>query len=266
MTDNSASADAANLKYDYEVKFLLDPKLVLGPDNKLDSNVATAFGAAGARTMTMNVEFFDTDNKQLYNAGWSPRIRRRDDKDDFQLTFKKRYPIQSGDIDAALTQANRDGFDASAKKWEAQVEWGYNGQTLSISCDKKASDKDYKKLELPDVKNARKMLNKEAPEKFKEFGAVAGWNSDPFEEARAYGPVLAERWEIEWGEYELDIEVWPIRDKAGTGIEYIVEASYKAPNTILASSLRRILEQLLKSNNWLVPKDSLKTQFVMERY
>jgi hypothetical protein len=38
-----------------------------------------------------------------------------------------------GDIDAALTAANSNGFNAHTKKYEAQVEWGYQTQTLSIS-------------------------------------------------------------------------------------------------------------------------------------
>lgn len=45
----------------------------------------------------------------------------------------------NGDINAALSLANQEGFDASDDNYEAEIDWGYGKQTLSFSNTKKIS-------------------------------------------------------------------------------------------------------------------------------
>ena len=47
---------------------------------------------------------------------------------------------------------------------------------------------------------------------------------------------------------------------------YIVEASVKADTKDEARDRRRALEELLSGRGWLCPRDSLKTQLIMDNY
>ena len=128
----SASA-APNMTPDYEVKLLMNPSVVLNSgDHKLTPTVLSTFAMPTSVTK-MNVQFLDTSSKEIYGAGWSPLIRKTEGESDFELTYKKRYPITGDDIDGALTTANVGGFDSGDTSYDAQVEWGYSQKTLSIS-------------------------------------------------------------------------------------------------------------------------------------
>lgn len=253
-----------NMTPDYEVKVLLDPTVVLGSDQKLTSAVLSTFSMPTTVTK-MNVQFLDTDGKGMYNAGWSPRIRKIEDKDKFELTYKKRYPITNGNIDAALTEANIGGFDASDDNYDAQVEWGYQKQTLSISLKKSSSSTGYNGMDLPDLNDSRDMLIDDAPGKFDDW-LSNGWGTDNLAISRIFGPVLAKRSIGTWSGLELFVEVWPIRNSAGTGIEYIVEASFKTANRADASLQHDNLIAFVQERGWFLEQDSLKTQLIMERY
>jgi hypothetical protein len=255
---------ASNMVPDYEVKLLLNPTAVLGTDNKLTPTVRSTFSMPTSVTK-MNVQFLDTNAKAIYSAGWSPRIRKTEDDTDFELTYKKRYAITGGDIDAALTTANTEGFDSSDTNYEAQVEWGYQKQTLSISRKKEASDSGYGAMDLPGTSNSRDMLIEEAPGKFDDW-LYNGWGTSMLASSRIFGPVLAKRSVGTWSGMQLYIEVWPIKNAAGTGTEYIVEASFKTTSRTTASSKHDELVTFLQGKGWFLAQDSLKTQLIMDRY
>ncbi|KAK3347082.1 hypothetical protein B0T25DRAFT_521350 [Lasiosphaeria hispida] len=259
---------APNLKEDYEVKLILNPDLVLNPTNHVPTPALLSAFSLSPTPTKMTIQFLDDDKKTIYHAGWSPRIRRTEDKPVFELTYKKRYPITAGNIDAALAAANADGFDASDTKNEAQVEWGYNNMTLSISREKKVPGGKVGSTALPDAETARKMLMDEAPGKFKDFGGKKNWGVKALEEARAYGPVLAERFVGTWGEagVKVYVEIWPVMIKEEGRFEYIVEVSFKAGNRAEASLPRERLITMLEGEGWLCPRDSLKTQLIMDNY
>jgi hypothetical protein len=65
---------------------------------------------------------------------------------------------------------------------------------------------------------------------------------------------------------QLYIEVWPIRNAAGTGTEYVVEASFKTTNQTTASTKHDELITYLQGKGWFLAQDSLKTQLIMDRY
>jgi hypothetical protein len=259
-----AKAGVSQLKPDYEVKMLLAPTAVLGPDRKLTTAVRTAFGIP-SKVLKMSVQFLDTDGRDIYDAGWSPRIRKTEGESGFELTYKKRYSIDAGEIDEALARAAADGFDANGGGYEAQIEWGYEKQTLSISRAKSASSSGYAGMDLPDVDASRSMLIDEAPRKFDDWRADR-WGTGALGAARIYGPVLAKRHEGRWSDMKLYIEVWPIRDATGTGTTDIVEASFKTTSRKTASSKHDSLMADLRAKGWLLPEDGLKTKTIMDRY
>lgn len=130
-----------NMVPDYEMKFLLDSGKVLNDDYKLDSEYRDFFDT-GKKYETVGVLYLETEDYDFSNEGWYNRIRIKEDSDKFDLTYKKRYSIENGDIEAALTKANEEGFDISDTNYEAQVDWGYNKMTLSLSNKKQKKTTD----------------------------------------------------------------------------------------------------------------------------
>ena len=255
---------ASNMVPDYEVKLLLIPTAVLGTDNKLKPTVLSTFSMPTSVTK-MNVQFLDKNDKEIYNNGWSPRIRKTEGEADFELTYKKRYAVTGDDIDGALTTANTQGFDSTTTTYDAQIEWGYQKKTLSISRKKTASDSGYSGMDLPGQTKSREFLIDEAPDKFDDW-LYNNWGTTALASARIFGPVLAKRSIGTWNSTQLYIEVWPIKDAAGTGIEYIVEASFKTTSRTTASQKQAALILFLQGNGWFLAQDSLKTQLIMDRY
>jgi hypothetical protein len=249
---------------DYEVRLLLNPTVVLSPEHDLVATVLSTFEMPPTSTK-INIQFLDTSFKELYTADWSVRIRKMEDEDNLELTYKKRYAIICGDIEAALTTANNDGFNAGDAKYEAQLEWGYQKQTLSVSRKKMVADPGGTGIDLPGTSNSRKLLIDNAPNKFDNWRPNK-WGTGTLAVSRIFGPVLARRSVGSWNDMPLYLEIWPILNFEGTGLEYIVEASFKTKSHKTASREQANLATYLQSKGWLLAQDSLKTQLVMERY
>ncbi|KAK5655140.1 hypothetical protein OQA88_6039 [Cercophora sp. LCS_1] len=265
----SATALAASkLNPSYEIHFLLDPSVVLAPSTDASSSFSldtyslippllSAFSMS-TTTLQMSIQYLDTPSQTLYNAGWSPRIRKLETSSPstYELTYKKRYPIASG-INAALETAKSEGFTSSSP-FDGQVEWGWANQTLSVSDKKDVKIKGYSGLEMPDAEDSKRVLRDEAPGL---FGLV-----DELDEARVYGPVRARRSVGEWEGEEVDVEVWEVRTEDGEGLEGLVEVSFKTKGYTDAVSRRDALVHFLAKRGWLVERDSLKTGLIMGRY
>lgn len=250
----------------YEVKLFLDPDAALNSNNQLKSSVRDYFDMPETKTK-MSIQYLDTDSLELNEEGWAARVRKMEDFTDqeFELTYKIRYPITNGDIDAALAQAALDGFDAGENDYEAQVDWGYTKQTLSFSNKKIVEKSGYDGMELPTKSDSRSMLIDNAPGKFENW-LYTNWGSDKLDIADKYGPVDAKRWIGTWQEQELYIEVWEIIEEDGTGYDYIVEASFKTDSRTDAATLKTQLQNELTQQGWFLPTDELKTQMILQRY
>ncbi len=255
---------ASNMMPDYEVKFLLKPELVLDSDYKLQVVVRDAFQMPSS-VSKMAVLFIDTDARSIYNQGWIARLRKKEGEADFELSYKKRYGIDNGNIEQALSLANTEGFSSKDSNYEAQVEWGYQKQTLSNTNSKFASKDGYKGMELPDKKDAIALLKKNIPGKMDNW-LYKSWGSKQLENGRVYGPVQAKRSQGSFNGNKLYIEIWPIKNSQGNGLEYVVEASFKADSYMQANSVRSQLFTYLNNRGWLLAQDSLKTQLIMDRY
>ncbi|BBB63200.1 hypothetical protein UNDKW_4927 [Undibacterium sp. KW1] len=255
---------ASNMVPDYEVKLLMNPNVVLDADHKLKSTVLSTFNMPTSVTK-MNVLFMDTNAKDIYGNTWIARIRKTEGESDFELTYKKRYAIDNGNITEALYKANAEGFDSTEKNYEAQVEWGYQKKTLSISNSKTDSKSGYSGMDLPSASDSRSLLKKNIPGKMDNW-LYSGWGKSMLDSSRKYGPILAKRSVGTWSGLKLYIEVWPILNQAGTGTDYIVEASFKTTSEATASAKHDELQAYLISRGWFVAEDSLKTQLIMDRY
>lgn len=258
-----AKGQEANMVPSYEVKLLLDSTQVLDASQLLTPAILSEFNLSSPKQA--NVEYFDTNNLDLDGSGWSVRFRKKESKDNYELNYKKRYAIQNGDIGAALTLANSEGFDITDDNYEAEVDWGYGKQTLSISLDKKVSTSLNGALGLPSESVTRGLLLDKLPGKLKNWSS-SNWGKTQLQNARTYGPVLTSKYEGSWNGLEVDVEIWPIRDAAGTGIEPLVEISFKTADYNTASTNRTALINSLNDKGWLIPADGLKTQLMLSRY
>lgn len=261
--DLPTASAAANAVPSYEVKFIADPEAVLTSDGQVRQEVMEQFDLASSPE-AIGVAYFDTDDLALNEEDWSVRFRKKEEKSNDELTYKKRYPVVNGDIDAALDLANREGFDSSDDNYEAEMDWGYGQQTLSFSNEKKVKTK-AKGAELPDEEEMLSLLLDKLPGKLNKWSAP-DWGERTLSESRAHGPLVFERYRGEWENQELTLEVWPIRNSEGTGVENLVEISFKTDELEVAAQLRLELLELLESNGWLLPVDGLKTRLILERY
>lgn len=256
----------ANATPNYEVKLFLNPAVVLNSDNQLKSSVRNYFGMPETKEK-MSIQYLDTDSKSLDSQGWSARVRKMEEYTDkeFELTYKKRYPVTNGDINAALILAAADGFDAGEDDYEAQVDWGYSKQTLSFSNKKDIEKSGYSGMDLLSKSDSIKELRDRAPGKFENWGSE-NWGTDQLKNAHKYGPVDAKRWIGTWRGLKIYVEVWEILKESGSGYDYVVEASFKTDLYADAQSLKAQLETDLTSQGWFVAIDELKTQMILDRY
>lgn len=253
---------AANAVPTYEVKFMLKADQVLNSDLTLQDEVLDVFEIEEPASYQL-VEYFDTESQELNDSGWNVRFRKKEDKKKYELTYKKRYAITNGDITAALTQANLDGFSADDTNYEAEIDWGYGKQTLSFSNDKEEAAS--KGLTLPDSDDALEMLVDNIPGKLDKTNSN-GWGTDTLEQSYAHGPIQVSKYTGTFEDLETDIELWPIVTEDGTGTENVIEISFKTDDYETAAASRADLLELLESYDWLVPADSLKTNLVLDRY
>lgn len=253
---------AANAVPTYEVKFLLKPDVVLSSGSALQSQVANTF-QVNEPAERMLVQYFDTPSLTLNDSGWNVRFRKKEDKKKYELTYKKRFPVANGDINGALTQANNAGFSAADSNYEAEVDWGYSKQTLSFSNKKETSAS--KGLTLPSEQEALELLLENLPGKLDKTNGT-GWGTAQLQQSYAHGPITATRYNGTFEGLETSIELWPIKNADGSGIENNVEISFKTDNYQTAASTRADLLNLLQNKDWLIPADGLKTNLVLERY
>jgi hypothetical protein len=257
-----AFADA-NAVPTYEVKIDLTTA-ALDASHAPTAAVKAAFGITGSAE-ARSYEYYDTDALDLNAQGWDVRLRHKSGSD-FEESYKKRFPVTNGDIDAALDQANAAGFDSSDTNYDAEVDWGYADQTLSFSNEKSHSASGYSGTSMPSSSTGRTWLVNEIPGKLDDWNSN-NWGSDTLNASRAHGPVTSQVWSGAWeSSDDASIEVLPVTDSSGTGTEYVVELSLKTDNYTDAAQLHTDAIATAQNNGWLYQGDILKTQLILDRY
>lgn len=250
----------ANMVPNYEMKFLINSEKVLNNDNELKKEYRDILNT-GKNHETIGVLYIETPGYDFCNQGWSNRIRIKEGSDDFELTYKKRYSIENGDIDSALSLANSEGFDISDTNYEAQVDWGYEKMTLSLSNKKKESTTGYDDLELPKKSDAIKILKNSMPGKLEDW-KVKDWGKDTIQNGKKCGPLYYSKYSGNVSGIDIDVEIWPIEDSTNC----ITEISFKEDTYSEALTNRQIIMNKLESNGIMLYEDSLKTQKLLDAY
>lgn len=257
-----ASADS-NAVPTYEVKLDLTTSALDSSHAPLAA-VKTAFGISGS-AKSRAYEYFDTDALALNAQGWDVRLRHKSGSD-FEESYKKRFPVSGGDIDAALDEANAEGFDSSDTNYDAEVDWGYAKQTLSFSNEKSHSGSGYSGVSMPAAATGRGWLVNEIPGKLEDWSAK-NWGSDTLAASRVHGPVTSQVWSGAWeSSDDASIEVLPVKAASGSGTEYVVELSFKTDDYADAAQLHTDAVAIADAHGWLYHGDILKTQLILDRY
>ncbi|HDR8161888.1 TPA: hypothetical protein QC072_004845 [Bacillus cereus] len=253
---------ASPMKPSFEVKLLLKPEQVLGDNKEMKQEVLEHF-QAGTKYERIQVQFLDTANKSLSEEGWFARIRKKEFSKDFELTYKKRYPIPNGVIQDALEVAKKEGFDSNTDSYEAEIDWGFEKKTLSISNKKSYSAKGYGILDLPNEQAAQNMLIEKLPGKMNKW-LYTNWGEEMLKSSRIYGPVLMKRYTGEFENIKANIEIWPLSNTGKLEDDFVIEVSFKTNEESIATKQRELLMASLEKKSWLLPKDSLKTELIFQ--
>lgn len=253
---------ASPMKPSFEVKLLLKPEQVLGYNKEMKQEVLEHF-QAGTKYERIQVQFLDTANKSLSDEGWFARIRKKEFSKDFELTYKKRYPIQNGVIQDALEVAKKEGFDSNTDSYEAEIDWGFEKKTLSISNKKSYSAKGYGILDLPNEQAAQNMLIEKLPGKMNKW-LYTNWGEEMLKNSRIYYPVLMKRYTGEFENIKANIEIWPLSNTGKLEDDFVIEVSFKTNEESIATKQRELLIASLEKKGWLLPKDSLKTELIFQ--
>jgi hypothetical protein len=248
---------------DYEVKFFLDPAKVLDNLNEPTKAVHDALGLSSS-VKKLRMLFLDSKTHDLHEVGWNVRLRTIEDEEGIELAFKKRFRVGDQPLSQILEQAASEGFGADDGNYRAQVEWG-SRRTLSFTRKKTVHVKGVKGMELPEEADARLAAVAEIAGKL-DRARPGGWARGILAEAHAYGPVKGRRWSGKPDGLKLDFEVWEVRMADGKGTEPIVELSFKEDDGAKAEAGRTGLEHFLKAKGWLLGKDVLKTELILQRY
>ncbi|ETT79570.1 MULTISPECIES: hypothetical protein [Bacillus] len=253
---------ASPMKPSFEVKLLLKPEQVLGDNKEMKQEVLEHF-QAGTKYERIQVQFLDTANKSLSEEGWFARIRKKEFSKDFELTYKKRYPIPNGVIQDALEVAKKEGFDSNTDSYEAEIDWGFEKKTLSISNKKSYSAKGYGILDLPNKQAAQNMLIEKLPGKMNKW-LYTNWGEEMLKNSHIYGPVLMKRYTGEFENIKANIEIWPLSNTGKLEDDFVIEVSFKTNEESITTKQRELLMASLEKKGWLLPKDSLKTELIFQ--
>ena len=244
-----------------EIKLLLDSSLVLDENNLLRESIRERFGI-GEEYETIGAVYLDTPACDYLKAGWVNRIRVKEGKNRYTLTYKKRYPVPNGDLEAALQAAREDGFSLFDAQFPAEVDWGYAKMTLSFSADMNVKTKEMPDISLLERSQAVQMLEEKMPSEMENWGA-AGWGTGNIGQIRIAGPVQFLRYTGTLEEQSIRIEVWPIQGTDGT--QNIVEFSSECENVEEAAGLRDGFIAVLDEMGILLHEDALKTELILNQ-
>ena len=260
----------------YEVKFLVKPDLVLDSSTKKPNADFLALFTGMTLKGTNKMSYYDTPDLALNKAGWTIRIRKKSNKKAQQCTFKKRYSkinkkstLTQGDVNKSVKRATREGLDTlSPFLGGCEIDYGFSKCTLSYSADYNIAETGKGNTDIPDSATSIQFITNNKPAIFteditniREHGAV---------ELTMYAGTFK-------GTVEVELDVMTIKDELGTGTETICEVSFKLEDytgaryekqtdLMLANKLREELRAVLVEKGYLLEKDGLKTNMILQRY
>lgn len=258
----------------YEVKFLVDPAKILSGSEPIADFQGLFEGFAQKGTTKMS--YYDTEDLALNNAGWTIRIRKKSNKKAQQCTFKKRYSkinkrstLTQGDVNKGVKKATREGFNTLTPFiGGCEIDYGFSKCTLSYSYDLSIAETGKGDTTIPDSTASIAFINANKPALF----------NLPLDNIREHGAVTLTTYEGTFkGVVAVALDVMTIKDELGSGTETICEVTFKLEDytgvryekqtdLMLVNKLREELRAVLVEKGYLLEKDGLKTNMILQRY
>ena len=173
-----------------------------------------------------------------------------------------RYPVQDGDVDAALAAARADGLSLNKGQFPAEIDWGYSKMTLSFAANADVKTEKTPDLSLLSSAEAVEMAVQNLPASLKNQNTDASKN-EIAEDIQGVGPVRFLRYEGALGKQSVRIEVWPIPSETD-GIHYTAELSRACKSLMEAEEIRIKLIEKLDKMGILIHGDNLKTRMILK--
>ena len=260
----------------YEVKFLVNPDLILESSTKQPNAEFLALFTGMSLKGTTKMSYYDTEDLALNNAGWTIRIRKKSNKKAQQCTFKKRYSkinkkttLSQGDVNKSVKKATREGFNTLTPFiGGCEIDYGFSKCTLSYSADYNIAETGKGNTDIPDSVASIQFINTNKPAIF----------TEDISTIREHGAVTLTTYEGTFkGVVAVALDVMTIKDELGTGTETICEVGFKLEDytgaryekqtdLMLVNKLREELRAVLVEKGYLLEKDGLKTTMVLQRY
>lgn len=260
----------------YEVKFLVNPDLILDSSTKEPKAEFLALFTGMALKGTTKMSYYDTPDLALNNAGWTIRIRKKSNKIAQQCTFKKRYSkinkkstLTQGDVNKSVKSATREGFNTLTPFiGGCEIDYGFSKCTLSYSADYNIAETGKGNTDIPDSATSIQFINANKPAIF----------TEDLSNIREHGAVTLTTYEGTFkGIVAVALDVMTIKDELGTGTETICEVTFKLEDytgvryekqtdLMLVNELREEVRAVLVEKGYLLEKDGLKTNMILQRY
>ena len=244
-----------------EIKLLLASSQVLGEDHQLTRSMLKAFQMED-EPMRIEVIYLDTPARDYLKAGWISRIRVKEGKSRYTITYKMRYPVRDGDVDSALAVAKADGLSLRKSPYPAEIDWGYSKMTLSFAANAEVKTEKTPDLSLLTADKAVQMALENLPPEVKDQ-ETDGQEDEFIKNIQVVGPVRFLRYEGALGKQSVRIEVWPIPSETGE-IQYTAELSRACKSLMEAAEIRIKLVEKLDKMGILIHGDNLKTQMILK--
>lgn len=263
-----AASPSSSSNINYEVKFLLQPAMVLQADNSVKPEVLAQLKLSNAKTEQFRVGYIDSDARSLGAAGWSIRLRKRADQPAHRLQYKKRYPLPSDEhnaLDAAISQACAEGFDIADPAFKVEIDWTLHRQTLSFAYTTTPNFALADALAMPSPESVLPLLPELAPKamppQLLTKAPLQIYGYVPFDRYSKKSVKLAKQ---QFNELTLEVWHYPASEqKAGFNL---VELSFAATGSAQASALRQSMLQQLTEWGWLAEHQQLKTQLTITHF
>lgn len=107
------------------------------------------------------------------------------------------------------------------------------------------------------------MLIEKLPGKMNKW-LYTNWGEEMLKNSRIYGPVLMKRYTGEFENIKANIEIWPLSNTGKLEEDFVIEVSFKTNEESIATKQRELLMGSLEKKDWLLPKDSLKTELIFQ--
>lgn len=261
----SHAASADDFQLEYQVKFLLDSNKVLDDDNELKEAYQEILGTDDDFDRA-KVAYLETKSRDFNHQGWLNRIRKKENKKNIEMAYKKRYTISDTDIKATGEEAIKDGFDPEDKDLSVSVDWGYSKMTLTMEYEAKVEKTGEGNSNIPGLTKSISYAKENMPKIENHWKGKKDWGKKTVSMAQYAGPVSYKRYKGDYKGMELAVEVWPVENQSTKKVTFITEASFKTEDYDEAKKLRKQLTKALDNEKILLHEDALKTGTVLDAY